>query len=182
MLASDLIILAASNPVTDIAAKFHVEVPTLIAQIVNFLIVAVALYFLAIKPVLATMDERQKKIEDGLQYAEQMKQELAEAEKSKDKTIKEAQIEAQRIVKEAQDTAKANLEKQSQEAIAKAEAIIKKGEQAVSQERSKMLAEVRQEIASLVVQTTGKVLKRELTAEEQKRLNDAAATDLAGVN
>ena len=45
----------------------------LIAQMVNFIIVAVVLYKFAVKPIAATLDERQQKISEGLQYAEEMK-------------------------------------------------------------------------------------------------------------
>ena len=55
----------------------------------NFGIVATALYVLAIKPVAKTLDERQQ-IADGLQYAEEMKTQLAEAERERAEKIKEA--------------------------------------------------------------------------------------------
>ncbi|MEM6772971.1 MAG: ATP synthase F0 subunit B, partial [Bacteroidota bacterium] len=53
---------AEGGAVAEIAGQFGVSVGTLIAQIINFGIVATALYFLAVKPVAKTLDERQQKI------------------------------------------------------------------------------------------------------------------------
>ena len=100
-----------------VAKKFGVTWPTLIAQMVNFLLVTFVLYKFAIKPILATYDERQKKIADGLQYAEEMKAQLLEAEKERLEKIKEAVAEAQKILGDARDQSKAMLEQKIQEAF-----------------------------------------------------------------
>ena len=47
-------------------------------------------YKFAVKPITATLDERQQKIADGLQYAEEMKVQLAAAERERAEKIKEA--------------------------------------------------------------------------------------------
>lgn len=172
----------AGNPISELAGQFHVEWPFLIAQMINFCIVAFVLYRFAFKPVLATIEQRQQKIADGLQYAEEMKSKLAEAEKKEAETLKNAQLEAQKIVNEARESAKAFAEKQSQEAVKKAEEIVKKAEAAIDQERKSMLAEVRQEIAALVVLTTGKVLRKELSDQERSTYSESAARELTSVD
>ena len=67
--------------VASLARQFGVDWRFLIAQIVNFCLVAFILYRFAFKPVLNTIEDRQKRIADGLQYAEEMKSKLEEAEK-----------------------------------------------------------------------------------------------------
>ena len=74
-------VLAAAAPsaeggVAGIMHEFGVEWPFFIAQVVSFSVVAFLLYKFAFKPVLATIDERQSKIEDGLNYADEMKAKL----------------------------------------------------------------------------------------------------------
>ena len=59
--------------------KFGVELPFLIAQIINFVVVAFVLYKFAFKPVLETIEERQKKISDGLKFSEEAEAKLAES-------------------------------------------------------------------------------------------------------
>ncbi len=163
-----------------ITGKFGVTWPTLIAQMVNFSLVAAALYFLAVKPVAKTLDERQQKIADGLQYAEEMKTQLAEAERERAEKVKEAAQEAQRILSEAREQSKEMIEQKTQEAAAQAEAIIRKASEATELERQKMLSDVRQEVARLVVATSAKVLARELSEADKQAYADSAAKELAG--
>ena len=170
---------ATGNPIVDLANQFHVEWPFLIAQIINFCIVAFILYRFAFKPILATVDQRQQKIAEGLQYAEEMKAKLAEAEKKEAETLRQAREEAKKILEETRQSAKVMMEKNSQDAIAKAEQILLKAEQRIAQERIAMFSEVRQEIARLVVLTTGKVLRKELTEQDKTQFNESAARELA---
>jgi F-type H+-transporting ATPase subunit b len=172
---------AEENKLTMITNKFGVSVPTLVAQMVNFCLVALALYFLAVKPVVATLDERQQKIADGLQYAEEMKTQLAEAERERAEKVKQAAIEAQAILTEAREQSKEMIEQKTQEAAAQAEAIIRKATEATELERQKMLSDVRQEVARLVVATSSKVLSRDLSAEEKSNFSESAAKELANV-
>ncbi|WP_269524096.1 F0F1 ATP synthase subunit B [Coraliomargarita parva] len=168
------------SKLTMITEKFGVEVPTLIAQMVNFCLVAFVLYKFAVKPIAATLDERQQKIADGLQYAEEMKTQLAEAERERAEKVKEAAQEAQRILSEARAQSKELIEQKTQEAAAQAEAMIRKAGEATELERQKMLSDVRQEVARLVVATSSKVLSRELSDSEKTTYSDAAAKELAG--
>ncbi len=170
---------ATGNPILDLANQFHVERGLLIAQIINFCIVAFILYRFAFKPILATVDQRQRKIAEGLQYAEEMKAKLAEAEKKEAETLRQAREEAKQILEETRQSAKVMMEKNSQEAIAKAEQILLKAEQRISQERIAMFTEVRQEITRLVVLTTGKVLRKELTEQDKTQFSESAARELA---
>lgn len=171
---------AEGNKITMITEKFGVSAQTLIAQMINFGLVAIALYFLAVKPVAKTLDERQQKIADGLQYAEEMKTQLAEAERERAEKIKEAAQEAQRILSEAREQSKEMIEQKTQEAAAQAEAIIRKASEATELERQKMLSDVRQEVARLVVATSSKVLSKELSDADKQSFSDAAAKELAG--
>ena len=151
-------VAAEDSKIVKIADKFGVSLSTLIPQMVNFCLVAMALYYFAVKPVTKALDERQQKIVDGLQYAEEMKVQLAEAERERAAKISEAAEEAQRILTEAREQSKEMIEKKTQEAAAQAEAIIRKASEATEQERQKMLSDVRKEVARLVVITSSKVL------------------------
>ena len=151
----------------------------ILIQSVNFIVVAFLLYRFAFKPVLRTMDERQQKIADGLQYAEEMKEKLAEAERKQQEILRKAQQDAQQVVAEARSSAKDFYDRQTQEAAAKVEQMLERGRQANELEHQKMLADLRQEVARLVVQTSAKVLDKELSASERTNLNSRAAAELA---
>ena len=165
--------------ISELAGNFGITWPTLIAQMVNFIIVAFVLYKFAVKPIAATLDERQQKIADSLQYAEEMKAQLDAAERERAEKIKEAAAQAQRILTESREQSKEMIEQKTQEAAAQAEAIIRKASEATELERQKMLSDVRQEVARLVVATSSKVLARDLSDTEKQTFSDSAAKELA---
>jgi F-type H+-transporting ATPase subunit b len=169
------------NTVSKIAGDFGVTWPYLIAQIVSFSIVATLLWKFAFKPVVATLDERQRKIEAGLKYSDEMQAKLAAAQQESAGIIKHAQVDATRIIDEARKTAKDFLDKQMQEATAKATDTFAKAQQGIELEHRKMLADARHEIARLVVTTTERVLAKKLTDADRASYNDAAARELTNV-
>lgn len=177
-------VLAANdggNMLQELASKFHIEGSLLLAQGINFILVALALWFLALRPLLATVEERNRKIREGLQYAEEMKERLADAERQSEQKLREASEQAGKIVAEANENAKAFAAAQQQSAVAKAEQIVDNAHKAMELEHKQLLEEVRGEVANLVIATTSKVLAKELDAGEKSRLSDATAKELASV-
>ena len=171
----------AATGITKITQDFGISVPFILAQIVNVLVVAFVLWRFAFKPVLATLDERQKKIAAGLQYTEDMKAKLEAIQQESVASAKKAQVEATRIIDEARKQAKEFLEKQTQESAAKANDILVRAQQVIELEKKKMLAEARTEIARLVVETTQRVLSKELSDADRNRYSESAASELNSV-
>ena len=162
----------------DIAYTFGVDWPMLVAQSINFLIVAFVIWKFAFKNVLSTIKEREKQIADSLKNADRIKLELEETEKKQQETLQEASLSAKKTASEAQDKANAFIESQKEDARKQAEEIVAKAKISMEQEREKVLKEAREEIASLVILTTSKVLQKELTEEEKSRFSSSAIDDL----
>ncbi|MDQ8204239.1 F0F1 ATP synthase subunit B [Pelagicoccus sp. SDUM812003] len=181
---TDLIqILAAADPQAatesaDLLTEFGIEWKYIVMQAISFSILAGVLWKFAFKPVLATMDERESKIDAGLKYAEEMKVKLAEAEEEKKKILAEASVEAKAIVTEARETAEARISKSAQDAIKVADDITKRAELQIENDRKQMLAEAKSEIARLVVATTAQVLSKELSEDEKSRYSERASASL----
>ncbi len=161
--------------------KFGVEWKYVVWQLISFVVVLFVLYKFGIKPVTATMEERNRKIESGIKHAEEMQAKLAAAQQESAAIVKKAQVEATRIVDDARKTAKEFLDKQTQEATTKASDLLAKAQQAIELEHKKMLADARTEIARLVVATTERVLAKKLTDADRASYNDAAARELTSV-
>lgn len=161
--------------------KFGVEWKYVVWQLISFVVVLFVLYKFGIKPVTATMEERNRKIESGIKHAEEMQAKLAATQQESAAIVKKAQVEATRIVDDARKTAKEFLDKQTQEATAKASDLLVKAQQAIELEHKKMLADARTEIARLVVATTERVLAKKLTDADRASYNDAAARELTNV-
>ena len=168
--------------VTQVTDTFGINWPSFLAQVLSFCVVAWVLWHFAFKPVLATINERQRTIESGLKYAEEMKAKLAATQAETAAALKTAQTEATRIIEEARKTAKEYLDKQMQEATAKAADTLAKAQQAIELEHKKMLADTRHEIARLVVTTTERVLAKRLTDADRAAYNDAATRELVNSN
>lgn len=172
-------ILAAADPEsTDLITKFGIEPQYIIMQAISFTILAAVLWKFAFKPVFATMEEREAKIDSGLKYAEEMKIKLAEAEAEKKRILQDASSQANEIVSEARATAEARIDKAAQEAIRTAEDISKKAQLQIENDRKQMLSEAKSEITRLVVATTSKVLAKELSEEEKSRYSESASATL----
>lgn len=172
------VLAAAAGGLTQITDTFGINLPAILAQAVSFSVVAYVLWRFAFKPVLATMDERQQKIEAGLKYTEEMKAKLEATQQESAALIQQAQEKASAIIHETRQSAKEYLDKQTQEAAQKANDLMVKAQQAIELERRKMIAEARAEIASLVVTTTERVLAKKLSDAERASYNESAAREL----
>ena len=157
---------------------FGVEPKLILFQLGSFLILFGVLYWFGIKPTIAAMEERNAKIATGLQHAEEMQAKLAAAQQESAAIVKKSQLEASRIVDDARKTAKDFLDKQTQEAAAKASDLLAKAQQAIELEHKKMLNETRSEIARLVVKTTEQVLAKKLSEADRAGYNEAATKEL----
>jgi len=178
MLTPQPILAAIVDSIARALRAFGIDWAALTAQVVSFSIVAYVLWRFAFKPILATLDERQKKIESGIAYADQMKAELAASQQKQDAVLREAQAKAQQIMADTQKAAREFADKQQQEAIAKAADIAAKAQQALALEHAKMLSEARGEIARLVVATTERVLAKRLSDADKAAYNETAAEEL----
>ena len=174
-----MIVLASlTDTAQGIVETFGIDWPMLIAQAINFLIVAFVIWKFAFKNILSTIKEREKQIADSLRNADQIKLELEETEKQQQETLQEASLEAKKTISIAQEQAKAFIEEQKEDARKQAEEIITKAKLAMEQERERVLREAREEIASLVVLTTSKVLSKDLSEEEKERFSAKATEEL----
>ena len=169
----------ALGPIESVAKVFGVNWWKLLSQIIRFSIVCFVLHRFAYRPVLTVLEERRRKIEEGLENAAKMRVQLAEAQKQVEQMMGQANINATKMIEEARAAAKSLQERESQRAIAEAEQIIAKARSATQAEHQKMLADLKREVGRLVIETTAKVTGKVLTSEDQKRLSEEAARELA---
>lgn len=167
-----------SETAAGIVEKFGIDWPLLLAQGVNFVIVAFVIWQFGLKKVLLTVKEREEKIADSLKNAERIKLELEATEKQQQETLQEASLEAKKTIAVAQEKAKTYIESQKEEARKQADEIIEKAKSSMALERQRVLNDARDEIASLVVLTASKVLQRELGDDEKSRFSESAAKEI----
>src|ERR1700719_4750976 len=176
------IFLAAAGfteTIRDTAETFGWNWQLFLSQVISFCIVAFLLRRFAYKPILTVLEERRRKIEEGQLNAEKIKKELAEAEKRYQEILAKANADAQKMIDEARESSAHLAERKEQEAIAAAEQILAKAREASALEHERTMAELKRELGHLVVETTAKVTGKVLTSDDQRRLQEEAARQLA---
>jgi F-type H+-transporting ATPase subunit b len=180
-IVTDLFLLAQSGSggqIQNIAQTFGVDWPHLIAQVISFSIVAALLYRFAYHPVLAMLEERRKRIAEGLAAAEENKAELARTEAERQQVIAQANVQANQLIDEARNSAARVREQKEQEAAAAAERIVATAREEAAREHDRMLAELKREVGRLVIETTAVVSGKVLTPDDQQHLAEATAKQL----
>ncbi len=142
----------------------------IIAYFINFAILIVALRAFAYKPILNLLEERKKKIADGLDSAEKVR-EQAEREKAKlQSELEQARLSSQ---EEASKIAQATAGMREQilaDARKEAETIKERARDEIDAERQSLQAELRRQVADLTVDLTRKVVGQSLDDKAQRGL------------
>jgi F-type H+-transporting ATPase subunit b len=167
------------DTVTQLFTQFGITWPKFLAQVILFLTVYIILKKFAFGPIIAIFEERRKTIEEGQANAEKIKKQLAESELRCQEILRKANADAQRIIEEGRAISDATSQKHIQQAIKDAEGIIEKANENVALERNRMVAEVKNEMLKLVVDTTAKVAGKILTESDQQRLAAETTKQLA---
>ncbi|MEO5927389.1 MAG: F0F1 ATP synthase subunit B [Patescibacteria group bacterium] len=148
---------AHESGVVGVLGTLGINGQLLIAQLINFAIILIVLWRWVYKPLLAKMDERSKKISDGLVFAKESKKALNDAEVERDQILREAKAEAHKLTEKATaDAEKLRGEKMVQ-AKTEIEKVIVEAKQQIKMEREASFAALKGEIAELVTMATAKV-------------------------
>jgi F-type H+-transporting ATPase subunit b len=151
---------------------------SLIGQMLTF---AVLVWFSMkfVFPALNTaLDERAKRIADGLAAADQGQASMAVAEKRAQAELAGAREEAQKRVADAEKRAHLAAEEIKQQATAEAERIIAQAKADADQQMNKAREALRAQVADLAVKGAEQILKREVTASAHADLLTRLAVEL----
>ncbi len=148
------------------------NVPLLVAQIINFFIVLLALWLFLYKPVLAVLDRRAQRVREGLEAAEQSKEHAAEAEQEVAQQLDEARRQGQALTAQAQETANRIQEEAREQARREGEGLLERARAEIQLERDQAIAELRKEFAGLTVLAAERVIGQSLDRQAHQRLID----------
>ena len=147
-----------------------INLPSLLAQLINFTILLVILYLLAYKPVLRMLDERRRRIQEGLEAAEQAKEQAAKAEQEMQAQLERAREEGQAIIGQAQQIASRVQEEGHQQAQQDAEALLARARSEIQLERDNAIAQLRREFADVAIEAAEKVIDQSLDRQAHQHL------------
>jgi len=151
-------------------ADLGINLPTLVAQIVNVAILLGLLYLVAYKPIMRMLDERSRRIKESVEQADAIKEQAARAEEEVKKQVEAASKEGQKRVAQAVKIGEEVKKKAQQEARQEAETLIVRARSEIQRERDEAIDELRKEVADLTILAAGKVIERSLDKKAHREL------------
>ena len=149
-----------------------INLPTLLAQIVNFGILFGLLYLVAYKPIMRMLDERSRKVKDSMEQTELIKQQAEHAEEEVRKQLEAAGKEGMEIMARAMHAGEEMRQKAQQEARQDGETIITRARVEIQQERDGAIDELRKEFADLTIMAAEKIIEKSLDKQAHRQLID----------
>lgn len=153
-------------------ASLGINMPTLLAQVINFVILFGLLYLVAYKPIMRMLDERSRKVKESMEQTDFIKEQAAHAEEEAEKRIEAASREGQELVTRAVRTGEEMRQQAQQEARQDAEALIARARTAIQREQDDAIGELRKEFADLTILAAEKVIDRSLDKEAHRQIID----------
>ncbi len=151
---------------------------TIFAQMLIFAVVVwVTMKFLW--PMITDpIEQRQKRIADGLAAADRGQKDLAAAESRVEELVKAARVRAQQIESAAQKQANEMVETAKQTASAEGQRLLGAAQAQVALETQKARDELRKQVAALAVAGAGKLIDKEIDAAKHTELLDKLITQI----
>jgi F-type H+-transporting ATPase subunit b len=151
---------------------------TLIIQSVVLIILGWVTMKFVWPPLIAAIEDRQKKIADGLAAADKGEKSLEDAKNAASDVIKEARAQANKIVDQANRRSNEMIDEAKSTASAEGQRIVGEAKQEVAIETNRARETLRKEVATLAVAGASKLLGREIDAKAHADLLDKLALEI----
>jgi F-type H+-transporting ATPase subunit b len=155
-----------------------IDLKLIIAQLINFGILFFLLSKFAYKPIMNLLDTRQKKIEQGLADAEASAKKLADVEAETAKLMDKTSKDADQIMNNAKAAAKVEAAELIKKATDQADRTTKNAEAEAKSAKDNVVSEAKKELSNVIVMALDKIVGKELSEEEKKKLTSRAITEL----
>ena len=129
-------------------------------------------------PLLSAIEDRQKKISDGLTQAERAGKDLELAQAKASENLKEAKVQAAEIIEQANKRRNQIVEAAKTEAEVERQKIIAQGEAEVEVDRNRVREELRLKISALAIAGAEKIIKRSMDKEANSDIIDKLVAEL----
>ena len=151
----------------------------IIWQLIIFVLLFLLLSQLAWKPIISSLKERERSIQDALDTAEKARLEMSQLRSDNEKLLKEAREERDRILREARDVSNRMKDEAQADAKKTADRIIEDAKAAINVEKQAALKEVKIQVAMFSLDIAEKLMKKNLSSDKaQKDLVESYVKDL----
>lgn len=148
------------------------NLPQLIAQVANFFILLVLLRLTLYKPILKMMDERRRKIAEGLNAADTARAEAAAAQVNIQAQLDIARKDGQDLIANAQNIAVRIQAEAREQSNRDRETALERVRSEIQLERDQAVAQLRGEFADVTVLAAERVIKQSLDRQSHQRVID----------
>lgn len=157
----------------ELISTFHIDWKIMFAQLFNFVLVFIALYFIAAKPLRKLMDDRENEIKTGLTDAENSKLELESAGFKKEEIIREAKDHAKKIITQSQADGKEVIKEAKDKATLEKEEILRQAKLDAEKEKKSGDELIKKEAAELVSAGVRKMVEGYVSAGKGEEIINA---------
>ncbi|MEI6478730.1 MAG: F0F1 ATP synthase subunit B [bacterium] len=165
----------------NLVSSLGIEWKELIAQAINFGLLVFILTKFLYKPVMKSIEEKERSIQgvkDGASKMEKMLQENSEAQK---KVLDKARLESEKIIKNAETSASILKKNLLEEAKHQAEIVISQGEQKIREENEKLRRDIKKEVGTLVSDAIEKTVGKYIDEKAKHSLKDEASKEFSKI-
>ena len=146
--------------------------------ILTFLLLLTVLTKFAWNPLLKMLKDREELIRSSLEDAEKAQTELAKLNAEGEKIINKARAEAQEILSQCKSSAATLKEETLKDAKEKAKVIADNAEKQILVEKEKAIEEIKSEVVNLSLSVAEKLIKKNISAEDNKALIDESLSQV----
>ncbi|AFK05433.1 ATP synthase subunit b [Emticicia oligotrophica DSM 17448] len=132
------------------------------------------------KPILSALKEREDSIESALRMAEETRAEMAKLKADNDKILAEARAERDKMIRDGKDVADKLIAEAKDRAVAEGNKIIADAREAIQQEKTAMIAQMKKDLATFSIEIAEKVLRKELA--DKKSQEDLVSSLISEAN
>ncbi len=157
---------------------FDINPGLMVWTVITFVLLAMVLSKYAWKPLLQALNEREGKIRDSLDRAEQARSEAAELLKQNEKNLARAEEEYQKVIREGKALAEKLKDEIVNKAQQQAQRHLQQAKDEIQRDIEAAKQQLRSEVADLAVQAAGKILDETLDAQKHKKVVDNVLNQL----
>ncbi len=151
---------------------------TLLGELIAFVVFVLFCMKYVWPPIMGAIEDRQKKIADGLAASERGAKDLELAQQKATEQLKEAKAQAADIIEQAKKRANQIIDEETQRGHAEREKIIAQGHNEIEAERNRAKEELRKQVAALAVVGAERILGREIDAAAQSDIVEKLVAEL----
>lgn len=151
---------------------------TLLIQMLVFVILGGVTMKFIWPPLVTALNERQRKIAEGLAAADKGEKSLEEAKAAATEILKDARVQATKIVDQANRRSNDVVEEARGTAIAEGQRLVAEARQEVSLESGRAREQLRKEVVSLAVAGASRLLNKEIDVRTHAELLDQLAVEI----